>query len=79
MIDLYDSSSNALVGSITDAELEFLMDHLEEESLQDTDYYITQATIDLLTENGEATDHLVEVLRHAVGEGEGVELRWQRR
>ena len=79
MIDLYNTATNALVGSITEAELQFLVDSLEEESLQDKDYYIEQGTIDLLTVDGRATDHLVQVLRGALGSAEGVEIRWQRR
>ena len=79
MIDLYNTATKALVGSITEAELQFLVDSLEEESLQDKDYYIEQGTIDLLTVDGRATDHLVQVLRGALGSAEGVEIRWQRR
>jgi hypothetical protein len=77
MIDLYDTSSNTLVGSITEAELKFLEDALEEESLSDRAYYFTSETIALLAENGGATDHLLQLLRRALGSSEGVELRWQ--
>lgn len=77
MIDLYDTSSNTLVGSITEAELAFLKEALEEESLGDRDYYFASETIDLLTDEGGATDHLLQVLRTALGSSEGVELRWQ--
>jgi hypothetical protein len=76
MIDLYDTATNAMVGSITEAELAFLQDALEEESLGDRDYYFASATLDLLAEDGKATDHLLGVLRKAIGSAEGVELRW---
>ncbi len=79
MIDLYDTASNTLVGSITEAELNFLKVALEEESLDDRDYYFSSGTIDLLGENGGATDHLLQLLRNALGSSEGVELRWQAR
>ena len=78
MIDLYDNETNALIGSITEHELQTLVDGLEEESAEDRDYYITRATIDLLGD-GEATDHLLQLLRTALGSAEGVEIRWQRR
>jgi hypothetical protein len=78
MIDLYDSASNSLIGSITDAELKFLADALEEESREDQDYYISPDTIAVLAD-GEATDHLIGLLRSAVGTSEGVDIRWQRR
>jgi hypothetical protein len=79
VVDLYDTATNALVGTITEAELEYLREVLEEESLGDTDYYFSTDTIDLLTEDGGATDHLLKVLREALGKADGVELRWHER
>jgi hypothetical protein len=78
MIDLYNTETNQLIGSITDSDLQVLVDCLEEESSTDQDYYITPATIDLLGD-GRASDHLLGLLRHAVGSSDGVEVRWQRR
>lgn len=78
MIDLYDNETNQLIGSITDGELQTLVDSLEEESESDQDYYIQPATIDMLAD-GRASDHLLKLLRTAVGESEGVEIRWERR
>ena len=78
MIDLYNDATNQLIGSITEAELQLLIDSLEEESLEDRDYYIDAATIDLLAD-GRATDHLIQLLRTALGGKEGVEIRWRRR
>jgi hypothetical protein len=78
MIDLYNVSTNQLIGSITEADLQVLVDALEEESSQDQDYYIDQATIDVVAD-GRATSHLVGLLRSALGSSEGVEIRWQRR
>jgi hypothetical protein len=78
MIDLYNNTTNQLIGSLTEAELQVLIDGLEEESPEDRDYYITAATIDLLAD-GRATDHLVHLLRTALGGEEGVEIRWQQR
>lgn len=78
MIDLYNASTNQLIGSITEADLQVLVDALEEESSQDQDYYIEQATIDVVAD-GRATTHLVGLLRSALGSSDGVEIRWQRR
>jgi hypothetical protein len=78
MIDLYNSETNQLIGSITENELQTLADALEEESDDDQDYFIDSATIDLLGD-GRATDHLLHLLRTAVGSGEGIEVRWKRR
>ena len=78
MIDLYNAGTNQLIGSITEADLRVLIDGLEEESSEDRDYIIDEATIDLLAD-GRATEHLVGLLRAAVGSSDGVDIRWQRR
>ena len=77
MINLYDKESGALVGQITDAQLQFLVDQLEEESAGDTDYYINEDTLDLLEERG-ADAALLAALRKALGGREERDLRWAR-
>jgi hypothetical protein len=80
VIDLYNQTTNELLGSMTEADLQVLVDALEEESADDKDYYITAATIDVIAD-GRASDHLVGLLRKALasGSGEGVDIRWTRR
>ena len=78
MIDLYNATTNQLIGSITETDLKVLMDHLEEESAEDKDYYIDQATVDFMAD-GQATEHLLQLLRAAVGSNEGIGIRCQRR
>ena len=78
MIDLYDLATNQLLGSITEADLNVLIGKLEEESTTDQDYHISAATIDLIGD-GTASDHLVRILREALGSAEGVDVRWERR
>jgi hypothetical protein len=78
MIDLYNAATNEPLGSITEADLQVLIDALEEESTQDQDYYIDASTIDVIAD-GRATEHLVALLRAALGTAEGVDIRWQRR
>jgi hypothetical protein len=78
MIDLYNATTNQLLGSITEADLKVLIDALEEESELDQDYYIDSATIDVIAD-GKATEHLLGLLRKALGERDGVDIRWQRR
>jgi len=77
MIHLYNDATGELLGSITEADLKVLMDVLEEESSDDRDYYIDRATIDVIGD-GRATEHLLKILRDAVGEGDGVDIRWER-
>jgi hypothetical protein len=79
MIDLYNADANILLGEITEQDLKVLVDALEEESSEDQDYYITPDTLDVIGNNGRATDHLLGLLRKALGSSEGVEIRWQRK
>jgi hypothetical protein len=77
MIRLYNSDTGEKMGEITDDHLQFLIDHLEEESLEDQDYYLQRGTVEMLADQG-ADAHLLAVLRKALGDGEGVEIRWSR-
>lgn len=78
MIDLYNDTTGELLGSVTEADLKVLIDALEEESTQDQDYYIDNATLDVIAD-GRASDHLVALLRKALGSSDGVDIRWERR
>lgn len=78
MIDLYNDATGELIGTITEAELEVLTDALEEESTEDRDYYIDRATLDVIGD-GQATDHLMKLLRDALGSNDGIDIRWERR
>lgn len=77
MIELRDKETGARVGEITEEQLRFLTDQLEEESSDDRDYYINGATLDLFAGKG-ADPQLLALLRGALGEREGVELVWSR-
>jgi processive 1,2-diacylglycerol beta-glucosyltransferase len=77
VVQLFDNDTNQPLGTITEEQLQFLADQLEEESADDTDYYITADTLDLLTQAG-ADAELIRVLRQALGDKEGVEVHWVR-
>jgi hypothetical protein len=77
MIRIYDEASGAVYGTITEAQLQALMGQLEEESLEDTDYYINQATVDMLADK-KVDPELVAFLRKALGEREDMDIRWAR-
>jgi hypothetical protein len=78
VIDVYNSATDELLGSITEADLQVLVDALEEESSDDQDYYIDAATIDVIGD-GRATEHLLNILRKGLGNAEGVDIHWTRR
>ena len=75
MIRLYDAERGESLGAITEAQLQVLVDALEEESSTDRDYYINGATIDMLESDG-ADPGLVTVLRGALRGREEMEIRW---
>ena len=77
MITIRDKDTNELLGTVSDEELQFLIDELEEESSEDTDYYINADTIDMLEGDG-AAQGLVALLRKALGSRDGIEIRWSR-
>ena len=76
-IKLYDSGSGADLGTITEEQLQFLIDQLEEETPEDQDYWLRAETLDLLESRG-ADAGLLAVLRDAMGDREGFEIRWSR-
>jgi processive 1,2-diacylglycerol beta-glucosyltransferase len=77
MIELHDAERGTRLGTISDEQLQFLIDALEEESSTDKDYYISADTIAMLEEDG-ADRQLVSLLRGALGSREGVDIRWSR-
>lgn len=77
MITLSLKDSGAFLGAINEADLRLLIDQLEEETEEDTDYYVTPLTIDLLEKDG-ASASLIGLLREAVGSSEGVDVAWKR-
>ncbi len=77
MVTLSRADTGMVVGTITDADFQMLVDQLEEESEEDTDYYVNAETIALLQELG-ASEMLVAALRRALGTAEGVDVSWER-
>jgi len=76
MVRLIDKSTGKYLGRITEEDLQFLMDNLEEEDLSDIDYYINRQTLDLLKEKG-MSDDLAALLEGAMGEGDELEIGYE--
>jgi processive 1,2-diacylglycerol beta-glucosyltransferase len=76
MITLFDKQTGRRIGEISEGELQFLIDELEEEDRRDQDYYIDAATIAYFVTR-KATPHLVMLLREALGLDEGLDIRWE--
>jgi hypothetical protein len=75
MIKLYDAQSNAHLGEISEAQLDFIRAQLEEEDAADQDYYINSATVDLFEARG-ADPALISLLRTALGTRDEMDIRW---
>ena len=77
MITLRLKDSGAILGSISEADLQVLVDQFEEESSTDRDYFIDEQTVQLLEEAGASPDACA-LLRKAVGGGDGIDIVWSR-
>ena len=77
MVELRDKETGRVIGSISEKQLQFLTDQLEEESHSDTDYYINAATLDMFTER-DIDPQLLSVLRNALADREEMEIEWRR-
>jgi processive 1,2-diacylglycerol beta-glucosyltransferase len=75
MIKLIDVQSGAEIGEISQAQLDFLISQLEEESATDRDYYINVTTIDYFAQQG-ADAALISLLRSALGDRPDMDIRW---
>ena len=69
MIKLYDKETGKLLGTIPEEHLQFLINQLEEESPDDTDYYINRATVEVLEQEG-GDPALDKLLQQGQGERE---------
>lgn len=76
MIVLFNNDTNTRLREISPEELAFLQSHLEEESLEDQDYYIAAVTVDIMEAKHESPA-LVSLLRQEIGESDGVEFHWE--
>jgi processive 1,2-diacylglycerol beta-glucosyltransferase len=77
MITLFDVNSGARAGRITEAQLQALIDWMEEESSEDRDYYISAEELELMEEDG-VDPTLISVLRQALGGREDIDIRYER-
>jgi hypothetical protein len=76
MVQLYDDQTGDLIGPITKAQLQYLVDQLEEEDTEDQNYYIDRATLDWFDEH-KVDPALEALLRKAMGDRDGMDIRWE--
>ncbi len=75
-LKLINEQSGQTIGEVNEVEMRFLVDMLEEESVEDADYFINQDTIDMLEVRG-GDPELIAMLRQAVGDSDGIEITWE--
>ncbi len=64
------------IGTISDAQLKFLVEQLEEEHDEDQDYFIDRDTLELMSDNG-ADPELLGMLEKAIGDDESMNIAWE--
>ena len=77
MVKLYNKKTRQYLGRISEEELQFLIDNLEEESLTDTDYYMNRQTLALLKEKG-MSEVLAQLIESAMCENKDIEITYER-
>ncbi len=64
------------IGDITDKQLAFLVEQLEEEHDEDQDYYVDRDTLELLSDNG-IDPELLAMLEKAMGDDDSMDIAWE--
>jgi hypothetical protein len=77
MAQIFNKDTGEFIGYITETQLQFLIDNLEEESEDDVDYYINNPTLESFEEKG-AEPGLIEVLKKGLGNKEDMEIRYEK-
>ena len=78
MPSLYNKDNGALIGRISEEQLQDLIDCLVEESADDQDYYIDQTTLDYLREQGADEALITMIAAHVPEADEGIEIEWRK-
>lgn len=64
------------IGTISDAQLKFLVEQLEEEHEEDQDYFIDRDTLELMSDNG-GDPELLAMLEKAIGDDDSMNIAWE--
>jgi len=77
MIKLREKGTDKPLGTISEEQLQFLIDQLEEEWSEDHDYAISRMLLDYFKSRG-ADEDLVSLLESALGDRNEIEIVWSR-
>lgn len=77
MYKLTNKTTEQNIGTISGDQMQFLVNHLEEESLNDKDYWLHRSLLETFKENG-ADSELLQILTDAFGENDELEIVWEK-
>ena len=73
---LIDIEHDNEIGVITEDQVQFLIDNLEEEGFEDQDYYIDSESLSFLAENG-CDEELITMLTEALENRITIDVRYE--
>ena len=79
MIQLNDKETGRLIGEISEADLQILIDAFEEEGRDDKDYYIDATSPEYLEANFVGAANVATLLRNALAGRDGMDVVWSRK
>lgn len=77
MITLKNKDTGEFIGTISEANLQYLIDELEEEHLEDKDYWLNKDQLQRLAAKG-GDPSLIALIESALGENNDIEIIWER-
>jgi len=78
MIKLRDKETGTLIGDISEADLQILIDAFEEEGREDRDYYIDATSPEYLEANFVGAAGIAALLKKALAGRDGMDVVWSR-
>ncbi len=76
MYQLIDIEHDNEIGVITEDQVQFLIDNLEKEGVEDQDYYIDPESLSFLAENG-CDEELLTMLTDALEDKVNIDVRYE--
>ncbi|RKU06298.1 galactosyldiacylglycerol synthase [Candidatus Poribacteria bacterium] len=73
---LIDIEHDEEIGVVTEDQVQFLIDNLEEEGFEDQDYYIDSESLSFLAENG-CDEELLSMLADALEDRVNIDVRYE--
>lgn len=76
MYRLFNIDTDEEIGVITEEQIQFIIDNLEEEGFEDQDYYIDKSTLSFFEEI-DCDAELLDLLEDALDEQKGINIRYE--